>query len=369
MVNLGTQGERMRRSVYRELTTSLLADCRAAVSEFVASHHNRDVFAFVLDCDPFHGAVTVGINTKDGLAKVLRDKHPKAKRAEIDGLHGIRFRCQEFAFNDFGLSEESLQLLDEIAATQHDAKTDRTAERHADMLLLTLARVVLILETDLAALAQTDDFVSFVTEENASEQSRIALIRRTVSDEAFDRVFPEVRAFEMKLLAVSNLAPEERAKFWIDAARDLACENDTADTKRFREMGHTVEVMLDAITEFGSVAVSPLIGALEKTALEPQLNGSKTKAFRQWGANTPSAAFALSSIERIRAIRLVDEDNIARLHQLLRKLHRRDKGKKTGPIAADIALTLHEMRPHVFPEPKVDERSMSLLNPGDFGLK
>lgn len=358
----------MRRSVYRELTSSLLADCRAAISGFAASHHNRDVFAFVLDCDPFHGAVTVGINTKKGLAQVLRERFPNASKADVDGLHGIRFQCEEFPFNDFGLSEESLQLLDEIAATQHDAKTDRTAERHADMLLLTLARVVLILEPDFEALHQTDDFVAFVTESDADEASRIALIRRTVPPEAFDQVFPEVGAFDRKLDHVASLTADEQASFWINAARELAFDKKTENAKRFREMGRTPESLLDQASEFGSASVQHLVDALESSALEPQLHSPKSKANKELGPLTPAASFSMETIERLRSVRLVDEDNLQRLVELLRKLHRRDKKKKSGPLATEVAKLLHDLRPHVFPEAAVDQRTHALRNAADFGL-
>ena len=356
----------MRRSVYRELTTSLLADCRTAISEFAASHHNREVFAFVLDCDPFHGALTIGINTKEGLAEVLRERFPKATKAEVDGLHGIRFRCDDFLFNDFGLAEETLQLLDEIAATQHDAKTDRTAERHADMLLLTLARVLLILEPEFEAFDLTDDFVAFVTETDAHEDSQIALIRRTVPPEDFDRVFPEVAAFESKLKHIASLPPNDQASFWIGAARDLAFDRKTDDAKRFREMGLSVNDLLDRSFEFGSLSVPHLVEVLKSTSAETQVNSPKSKAHRENGPLTPACSFSLEAIERLRTVRLVDEDNVQLLLKLLQKLNRRDKKKKTGPLAAELAKLLHDLRPHIFPEAVVDDRSQVLKNAADF---
>ena len=357
----------MRRSVYRELTASLLADCRSAVWEFSRSHHNHDVFAFVLSCDPLHGALIIGINTETSLEQVLRERYPKAKRSEVDGLHGIRFRCGDFLFNDFGLSEETMQLLDEIAATQHDALTDRTAERHADMLLVTLARVLLILEPEMEALDQTEDFVTFVREVGAPEESVVTLIRRTVPPERFDRVFPEVCAFEEKLAQVSQLIPEEQAQFWVESARDLAFGIATQDTKRFREMGRTPEDLLDQAAERGSACVATMIDVLEKTAQEPQLHKPKTKAYQQQGPHTSSAALSLQILDRLRSIRLVDEENLVRVQAILKKLHRRNKDKKVGPLAFALAETLHSLRPHIYPEPKGD--TTALRNPDAFGLK
>ncbi len=355
----------MRRSAYRELTSALLEDCRGAIDEFVASHHNQEVFAFALDCDPFHGDVRVGINTEPGFQEVLRERYPKATRDEVEGLHGIRYRCADFAFNDFGLSEESLQLLDEIAAAQHDAKTDRTAERHADTLMLTLSRIVLMLEPELATLRQTPDFVAYVTEQQASEASRVALIRRTVPEEAFDRIFPEVRAFNDRLAHIEQLPPNQRAAYWTQAACDLACGHDTEDARRFQAMGMPLDRMLATVVELGSVAVPHLIDTLEKSAAEPQLTKPKSKAARESGAHTASCTFSLQVLEAIRSIRLVDEDSVGRIRVLLRSIQ--GKNKHPGPIALELAKLLHDLRPNAFPAPKA--KGLTLLNASEFDPK
>jgi hypothetical protein len=356
----------MRRSVYRELTSALLEDCRGAIAEFVASHHNQEVFAFALDCDPFHGDVMVGINTEPGFQKVLRDRYPKATRDEVEGLHGIRYRCADFAFSDFGLSEESLQLLDEIAAAQHDAKTDRTAERHADTLMLTLARVVLMLEPELATLHQTPEFVAYVTEKQASEASRVALIRRTVPEETFDKIFPEVRAFNDKLERILCLPPNKRAAFWAQSACDLACDHDSQDARRFQAMGMSLDRMLETVVELGSVAVPHLIDALQESAGQPQLAKPKSKAAREPAAHTASCAFSLQSIEAIRSIRLVDEDSVGRIRDLLQNIQS-GKSKRPGPVALELAKLLHDLRPNAFPAPK--SKGFTLVNASEFDAK
>ncbi len=336
----------MRRSVYRELTTALLADCRSAVAEFTASHHNKRVFAFAMDCDPFHGDIVLGINTEAGFQQALSSKFPQATADQTDGLHGIRFRCQDFAFADFGLSEETFLLLDEIAAAQHDARTDKTAERHADTLMLTLARIVLMLEPELATLDQTDDFVAFVTERDAPEASRIALMRRTIPTELFDRVFPEVRAFDEKLDRMAHLPLAQQASFWTTSARDLALDRHTPDTKRFKETGVTLDTMLDNLVTIGSVAVPPLLDVLEETASAPPTRKGKGK---NAGSPTLACDFSLRAIATLRAIRLVDEESVGRIQGLL---HSTGNGKTPSPLPLDFAKLLHELRPTVFPAPK-----------------
>ena len=352
----------MRRSVYRELTTALLADCRSAVAEFTASHHNTQVFAFAMDCDPFHGDLILGVNTEPGLQQVLSSKFPKATPNETDGLHGIRFRCQNFAFADFGLSEETFLLLDEIAAAQHDARTDKTAERHADTLMLTLARVVLMLEPELATLDQTDDFVAFVTERDATEASRIALMRRTISADMFDRVFPEVRAFDEKLDRVAHLPLPQQASFWTASAQDVALDRHTADTKRLRETGVTVDAMLGTLVKLGSVSVPPLLDVLEKTATAPPLQKGKGKTA---GSPTPAYDFSLRTLDTLRTIRLVDEESVSRLQKLLHAAG--SNGKTPGPLPLELAKLLHELRPAIFPAPKA--KGTTLANAAAFQKK
>lgn len=352
----------MRRSVYRELTTSLLEDCRSAVAEFVASHHNQQVFAFALDCDPFHGDVAIGINTEPGFQKVLSERYPKAKPEEVDGLHGVRYRCADFAFNDFGLSEDSMQALDEIAAAQHDARTDRTAERHADTLMLNLARVVLMLEPDFDELDRTPDFVAYVTEQEASESSRVASIRRTVPEDQFDKTFPEIRAFRDRLDNIASLPPGEQAAFWTRAARDLACQRDTGDATRLRHMGMSPEPILETVVGLGSVAVPHLVDVLQQSASGPQLAKSKPKAAQPQG-HTASCTFSLQTLEAIRAIRLVDQDSLGRIQDLLRTVQRA-KNKHPGPLAIEIARLLHDLRPNSFPVPK--SNGSTLANASEF---
>jgi hypothetical protein len=317
------------------------------VAEFTASHHNKRVFAFAMDCDPFHGDLVLGVNTESGFQQVISSKFPQATSDETDGLHGIRYRCQDFAFADFGLSEETFLLLDEIAAAQHDARTDKTAERHADTLMVMLARVVLMLEPELATLDQTDDFVAFVTERNATEASRIALMQRTISAEMFDRVFPEVRAFDDKLDHVAHLPLPQQASFWSASARDLALDHHTSDTKRFRETGVTVEDTLGTLVKLGSVAVPPLLDVLEKTATAPQLQKGKGKTA---GSPTPACDFSLRTLDTLRTIRLVDEASVSRIQKLLHTVG--SNGKNPGPLPLEIAKLLHELRPALFPAPK-----------------
>lgn len=356
----------MRRSVYRELTSSMLEDCRSAVAEFVASHHNQKVFAFAVDCDPFHGDVMLGINTEPGFQRVLRERYPKATPEEVQGLHGIRYRCADFAFNDFGLSEDSLQALDEIAAAQHDARTDRTAERHADTLMLTLARIVLMLEPDFAALDQTPDFVAYVTEQQASESSRVALIRRTVPEDKFDKIFPEVRAFDDKIERIAHLPPSERAAFWTRAACDLACQHHSSDARRLQHMGMSTEHILENVVEFGSAAVPHLVNVLQKSACEPQLTKPRSKATGEQGPHTPSCTFSLQALDAIRSIRLVDEDSVGRIRDLLRSIQR-GKNKHPGPLAVEMARLLHDLRPTSFPVPK--SKGHTLVNASEFDAK
>jgi hypothetical protein len=312
-----------------------------------------------MDCDPFHGDLILGVNTEPGFQQVLSSKFPKATPNEIDGLHGIRFRCQDFAFADFGLSEETFLLLDEIAAAQHDARTDKTAERHADTLMLTLARVVLMLEPELATLDQTDDFVAFVTERDASEASRIALMRRTISAESFDRVFPEVRAFDEKLDRVAHLPLPQQASFWTASARDLALDLHTSDTKRFRETSVTVDMMLGNLVKLGSAAVPPLLDVLEKTAKAPQAQKGKGK---NAGSPTLACDFSLRTLDALRSIRLVDEESVARLQKLLLAVG--SNGKNPGPVPLELAKLLHELRPTIFPAPKA--KGSTLANAAAF---
>jgi hypothetical protein len=312
-----------------------------------------------MDCDPFHGDLILGVNTEPGFQQVLSSKFPKATPTETDGLHGIRFHCQSFAFADFGLSEETFLLLDEIAAAQHDARTDKTAERHADTLMLTLARVVLMLEPELATLDQTDDFVAFVTERDATEASRIALMRRTIPAETFDRVFPEVRAFDEKLDRVAHLPLPQQASFWTASARDLALDLHTSDTKRFRETGVTVDMMLGTLVKLGSAAVGPLLDVLEKTANAPQLHKGKGK---NAGSPTPACDFSLRTLDALRSIRLVDQESVVRLQKLLLSVG--INGKTPGPVPLELAKLLHELRPTIFPAPKA--KGTTLANAAAF---
>lgn len=355
----------MRRSVYRDLMASLLGDCRTGVTEFADSHHNHEVFAFAIECDPFHGSLTFGLNTEKGHKDVLQQRYPKAKPVDIMGLHGIRFRVQDFAFNDFGLSEETMVLLDEIAAAQHDAKTDRTAERHADMLMLTLARVVLALGPDFAPLDLTDDFISFAVETEASERTNIPLMRRTIPDDLFDKVFPEVRAFNEKLAGIALLSLPKQAEFWANNAYGHATGADNLDVRRFQLMGMSLDELMNKVVEIGSPAVGPLVDILDKSARQPQLNKPRSKAAEGQGPTTPTCDFALRCIDAIAAVRLVDEHNVARIQALLTSLHKRDTGKKAGPVAPRLATLLNHLRPQSFPEPKVD-KSNNLRNAADF---
>ena len=334
----------MRRSVYRELTTCLLADCRAAIDEFSMGPHNKQVFAFALECDALHGGLMIGINTEAGLQRILSSRYPAAKPDEIEGIDGIRFRCREFAFNDFRVSSASRDLLEDVFTVLNCARTEKTTVRHVESLQDALIRVVLMLERDLSSLDASDLFVAFATRTGLDEAARVRMMRSTIPKPVFDRVFPELSGFEERIRSVRTLPPADRAAFWVTAARDLALDGQSADAARYRSNRMTLDSVVDSVVQIGSAAVPLLLDVLEQIAGQPQW--IEDDASRQ-RIPSPSCDLSMRVMGALRAIRLVDEPSVDRVRALQHALA--NDATNQGPLETELAKLLHSLRPSLYP--------------------
>jgi hypothetical protein len=351
----------MRRSIYRQLAHSLLQDCRETLDRFAASATNREVFAFALDCDPFNGDVVICLNTNPGYRAVARKHRAEAMIDDGRGLHGLRYRSASFAVRESTLSEDTLQLLDEVAATQHDAKTDRTAERHAEMLLSTLAHVVLMLGSSFDKLDLTPDFLAYVTEFRADERARIELMRKTVTASDFDAVFPEIKAFSSELAALESETPSRQARYWGNALRDTLSGAKTHTARRLSEIGRAESDMLESLRRLGSHAVPTAIDLLDGVLHDAQ--GKKK------GAQTREGKLAVSLMAMLRDVRLVDEEGVEQLQTMLRNHVKASTATDGVSAAFALADLLHALRPHRFPPAERSGDASGLANARAFDLR
>jgi hypothetical protein len=358
----------MRRSIYRELATALLANCRDIIESFAASDHNRGVFAFALDCEPFHGLVDVCINTREGFSRACRKNHPHAAEHDLEGLHGVRYTPEQFPYREFVLSEETLQLLDEIAAVQHDAKTDRTAERHASLFAGTLVRVLIMLDPDFKKLDLTDDFLAYVHERGASEKTTIKHMRQTIPQDQFDQAFPEIKQFDQRLASLQGEPPDAQARFWSEALRDLMLERHSALTQRMQHIGITHRAASLALTELGSASVPPLLDLFTDVTCAPQRIRKGARAIHELDEGTREGLLTAEIISLLRTIQLVDEQGVARLQATATSLHHhKQRAGFAGPtMMAELANLLHTLRPHRFPAPQCDGDPQQVVNMSEF---
>jgi hypothetical protein len=121
------------------------------------------------------------------------------------------------------------------------------------------------------------------------------------------------------------------------------------------------------IIELSSNSIPHLLDIIEKYGFYKIFNEKGSSAFEKYGAFTPEARLALSTILLIKKCKVITDSHISKLQKILHKRVKIDrKLSLTSPLAENIARTLHELRPNQFPKSILNSKTNHLENPEAF---
>jgi hypothetical protein len=351
---------------YRRLQEIAKQQSIQFIQRFANSEDNRDVYTFCIDAMESYGDFIVSLNTEASFEATAIQYGDKAAGFGLVGFLGVKFNPGDFTFRDLAPNSDELNMLAVLyQETLEACRSDREFEQHREAFLDALVGAIHELERDFNALDRTPDFVAFVSLHDAPIEDHIELRRRTIPEERFAGLFPEIVEIERIRQWVALQSADDQARFWLESAIALSFERD----QRLLELGVTQSDALDSLQAVGQAAVPHILNSLERYAVFPEFNPPDSLAFREFGAFTREANLAHGLLLRLIDIGFADRQVEQRLVRILRDRHYENRDLEfSGLLPSLTARALHALFPSRYPEPQVSDRSNHLLNGVDFGV-
>ena len=168
--------------------------------------------------------------------------------------------------------------------------------------------IIAIYELNGKKLKTTKDFIFFVTASDVEENEAVQLIKKTVNPNLFNKVFPEVLAYESHLKHIYNsLNHKEQAKYWVSCYIDFSLNNNTNAVVKLKEMLRWETDLEEQITILGHEAIDDLIHEVDRFS---------RKRYFDEGAKINSH-LASSFLMMINTIEALEEFQVHKLSNLL----------------------------------------------------
>lgn len=327
----------MRHTAYRDLVDGLIEDGRRLLADYRETDEPRRWYAFSIMAQPLAGRVQfLGGVWQPGLG--LNERGEREDGACL--LDGSLFRCSSMQELGPFPSDNVLGIVQELGKVFSSGRSVRTLQRHSDLLIDSLVKVVLALEPSFQMLDTTEDVVGFVCRPGASEWERMELMRRTIPDSRFRRLFVEPFRFDAEMDAWSQFPGEQESRHWAEVLMAVAGLGDEQLRMRAERAGIHEREVLRRLREIGSTAVPAMLDLLD------ELTG---RADGDLSMEQLAGLFAQLA-GTISAIRLVDDDGVEHLEALDEKLRSDERWRASG-VPRQLSALLHRLRPLRFPQP------------------
>jgi len=343
----------MSRPDFSELRRILVASTRRALKDFAGSVHNQQVYAVVFDTMEEYGTVILSLNTVSALNNWRKTKYPHYTEDQVTGLFGLKYNPGDFSFVDFGgVANDQRAWANNFEAYLETLKSDNARLKNIERFSDAVAEAMRGLDHDLRLLDVTDDFVAFHCFHDADEETIERLVCKTVSEDRFDRVFPEIRQGRELLANVAKLDINEQAELWVGCFEAYAFgRTNSFATEYFRR-----NIWLDIrkqIIPIGSAAVPSIMKLLDNVIGQPQFNEKGSDEYNAEGAFTRYSDVSLELLRILRKIGSVNDEFEQKLLDYFRKLYEEagDGDETIGLNLKWVAATLNSLVPGRYPEP------------------
>jgi hypothetical protein len=343
----------MSRPDFSELKKILVTSTRRALQQFSASEHNEQVYAVVFDTMEEYGTTILSLNTVAALKQRREDVYSHYTDEQVAGLFGLKYNPGDFSFMDFGgVGEDQRDWAQAFETYLDTLKSEAAIARNIEKFSDTVAAAIRDLKDDLQQLDQTDDFVVFHCFHDVDNETIERLVRKTVDDDVFDRVFPEIKKGRELLAGVAELDIDEQAKLWIGCLEAYAFGGSNAFAAEFFKNHMWLDIR-DHVIPLGAKALPGVMDLLDSVIDKPQFNAKGTPEHVERGAFTAYLDVSLELLHILREIGVVTDKIEHALVGYFRWLHEQaDDGDDTiGLNLRWVAATLHSLIPYRYPEP------------------
>jgi hypothetical protein len=270
-----------------QLGQLLVTDCRTAIQQFARSPENREVYAFCLWCDPEHGGYIISLNTEEAFRHSARERYPNDTLEDLQAFSGVKFNPPDFAFFDVWPESEVLQATCAHYVAYLDTLNPegRAFERHMARFVEQGVLALGQLDDAFGLLDRTSDFIAYVSLHDADEPTQVALCRRTVSEDQFARVFPDIVEHERLQARLAQEPEDVQVRYWIAEVERRALR----PLLRRKESTPDEHEALEALKTLGAAAVPTILDLIERYAEHRELTVPGSREAEECGGLTPAA--------------------------------------------------------------------------------
>ena len=188
-------------------------------------------------------------------------------------------------------------------------------------------------------------------------------MRKTISEDKFDQLFPEIKEYKLFIRNIDSLCPDERIKIWLNMLEAYRNYTTSIYSVQFFKKNNYWDIEPELI-KIGHSLLEPLIGYLDRIIFLSEFNEKGTKEWNDTGvfSRTSNVAHLLlcvipflenknSNLE----IKLLDYVKKLQLNSLF----------VDGAIGLNLCLTarcLHKLNPKKFPLDDMSHKDNKLLN-------
>jgi hypothetical protein len=181
----------------------LFESCLNVIENFAESDKNNKLYAIVLYIDTEGGCNGLSFNTEDSYRKLVYERYQNYGENDLTSIYGVRYNEGDFAFRYFADELDSTEL-HEVMAAYYSIKMDHPINDvnkpiafhksffESQLIQIGLNVVNRLKDMDLS-LNTTEDFIFYVSLHDVDEETIVKLMRKTVPDLIFDKLFPKYK--------------------------------------------------------------------------------------------------------------------------------------------------------------------------------
>ncbi|MEM1033952.1 MAG: DUF4303 domain-containing protein [Myxococcota bacterium] len=322
---------------------------KATAREFVASVPDEAIYAFALytSGESDFGYALASANTEEGLARTAARYLERGAGDPEAVARDLRWNPGDWAFHELPGPVENVTLPGEVSSRDEVVYAGFVAAMKA------LKRSRILPPETMYAVVCGDMSLGFLRRGLEALNSK-ARLRSWLRQYTPDRWLAEIRALDA----------EARVTELVATLEDLYLERDTPRAKRARSFNVSRFVVGDEVEAQGPAAVDPLIDLVARHGMGDPFNPRGSAAFERHGAFSPATRLSTASARSLSKCGPLTERQISEVRRLIQRRFEIDRTMPTaGTLAANLARSLHALRPERFPPSKMSPATNHLLDP------
>ncbi len=353
----------MKKPDFQKLYELVYTSAKNCIEDFSSSQNNKNVYALVFDLNESYGDILLSINTEEGLKNTIDSMYPNYTEDQITGLNGLRYNPGDFFFFDMcKFPEEVIEWSLNYNKYLSNLKSDKAYLNNTEKFSDTICKVIHDLDSVITKLDRTEDFLVYHCFHDVDEETDIRLILKTISQDRFDKVFPEYKEFESFISNIDSFGKDKRLKIWLDMLVAYLNYGNSKYSKLFFRR-HIYLDIAPQLIKLGTYALDSIFEVLDSIIYLPEFNEKGSKEWEDTGAFSRRANVVHLLLDVIASIGVPDKKYEKKLLNYIAKLQSYADNTE-GIIGLNLCLTarcLHNLN-NKYPSDEMCPISNRLLN-------